>query len=184
VTGRDVFVGLLLVNLIHLGISTRSNSQDTNQDSCAVNSWLLIFLEMGTLALLLSSNVVRSINSLSIAAEAVLALIFIAIAIVFAAASGPHRWALKLNEIDYCSAQNNPHAALVYLAADFLGAGSAILERHTRPKHFHPRAMPDPYPQPLPGSDQFLHSRSHQEHADSERHPARGGLGLFAARGH
>ena len=97
---------------------------------------------MGTLALLLSSNVVRSINSLSIAAEAVLALIFIAIAIVFAAASGPHRWALKLNEIDYCSAQNNPHAALVYLAADFLGAGSAILERHTRPKHFCPRAMP------------------------------------------
>jgi len=120
-----------------------------------VNSWLIIFLECGALALLLSSNIIRSVNPLSIAAEAILAVLFISIAIVLAGASGPHRWAcvtllrpllatrftthvltrpcplrLQQNEVDACSAQTNPHSAQVYFLADILGERAARTRRH------------------------------------------------------
>jgi hypothetical protein len=57
---------------------------------------------MGTLALLLSSNIIRSENPLSIASEAVLAVIFISVGTVLAGASGPHRW---------CAAPERAHLA-------------------------------------------------------------------------
>jgi hypothetical protein len=36
VTARDTLAGLILINVIHLGIATRQNSQNTVTDKCAV----------------------------------------------------------------------------------------------------------------------------------------------------
>ena len=79
---------------------------------------LLIFLQLATFALLVTSSVIRSLNSFNVLAETVLALAFVAVAIVLAAATGPFRWELPAGTEDVCSATSNPHAYSVYLLAD------------------------------------------------------------------
>jgi len=124
---RDFLALFLLIFGIHLALVTRQQSGDTPAGDCAVNSYIIIFLMVTTIALLVVSNVIRSLNPFSVMAETVLGLLYVAVAIVLASATGPFRWQLAAGVEDVCSAATNPHSALVYLLADVLGTGSVLL---------------------------------------------------------
>ena len=80
-----------LLNCIHLAISTKQQSHSTPYDSCAVSSWLIIYLLCVTFFLLVASNIIRSANAFSLPVEIGLAIVFVSVAIVLAAASGAPR---------------------------------------------------------------------------------------------
>jgi len=72
------------------------------------------------------TSIVRSIRPLSLLFEVGLTILYVVLATVLSAASGPQRWKLTQGTADVCSAQTNPLSGQVYLLADCTGTLSMV----------------------------------------------------------
>ena len=126
IVARDLIAIFFCYHLIHLGLALRAQSDDTPLDKCAISSYLMIALLFSLLILLVCSSTIRSMSELDIGVEFVLMLLYVGIATIIAAGTGPHRWALQQGESDVCSAAANPSAANGYFLADLIGTFSIV----------------------------------------------------------
>lgn len=105
----------------------RDASTGTPADKCAVSSWLMIAMFATLMVIIVVSNVWRVLNAFNAAAEVLLGLLYVLIAIVISGGTGPHRWALAQGAQDVCSAAASPAAQSAYWLSDILGTGSILL---------------------------------------------------------
>jgi len=122
---KDIFIFFVGISVIHQIFVARA-ANDTVYDRCASSSVLALMYFLVAVSFTAIISIVRSVRPLSVMFELAVTLLNVVTATAIAAASGPHRWALKLGESDYCSAQNNSLSALEYLFADVLGSGSVV----------------------------------------------------------